>query len=289
MAPLYECLELGANDVFYDLGCGVGKLVLYVALRGCRQSVGLEIGERRQAIGAGVFKAFAHQLDCQQKGSPSSIPTVGNNCGSFEVQLGDISRRTYSNVTVAVITNLCMDMGVQNRTVESLLKCPTVRRIVTITPLVPHSRLKLRRAVPVACTWAKISSWHVYDVVEPLSRASRVLAARLQRTNSQVEEPKRIRPRSMPSVCRKAKDTSEAKVQDKNDTLPMLDGKSSTGSSCCGSRSRLPSRTSTRGRLATTLERLSPEPVELKSPPTVVLTLTPPGSAGNINASFKQL
>ncbi len=35
-------------DVFYDLGSGVGKLVLYMALSNlCAKAVGLEIGERR--------------------------------------------------------------------------------------------------------------------------------------------------------------------------------------------------------------------------------------------------
>ena len=37
------------QDVFYDLGCGVGKLVLYVALRGAAQrSVGLEAKPERR-------------------------------------------------------------------------------------------------------------------------------------------------------------------------------------------------------------------------------------------------
>ena len=43
MEKLYDALDLKKDDVFYDLGCGVGKLVLYVALRGGPQrSVGLE-------------------------------------------------------------------------------------------------------------------------------------------------------------------------------------------------------------------------------------------------------
>ena len=55
MQPLYSALDLGQGDVFYDLGCGVGKLVLYVALRGdASRSVGLEIGQRRFLLAEGA-------------------------------------------------------------------------------------------------------------------------------------------------------------------------------------------------------------------------------------------
>ena len=55
MQPLYSALELGQGDVFYDLGCGVGKLVLYVALRGdAARSVGLEVGQRRFLLAEGA-------------------------------------------------------------------------------------------------------------------------------------------------------------------------------------------------------------------------------------------
>ena len=55
MQPLYSALDLRPGDVFYDLGCGVGKLVLYVALRGdAQRSVGLEVGQRRFLLAEGA-------------------------------------------------------------------------------------------------------------------------------------------------------------------------------------------------------------------------------------------
>eukprot|EP00931_Biecheleriopsis_adriatica_P068523 TRINITY_DN4246_c0_g1_i2.p1 TRINITY_DN4246_c0_g1~~TRINITY_DN4246_c0_g1_i2.p1 ORF type:complete len:809 (+),score=168.47 TRINITY_DN4246_c0_g1_i2:79-2505(+) len=164
MEPLYDALGLRKGDVFYDLGCGVGKLVLYVALRGeISRSVGLEVGERRHVLAEGACKQLSGELEIQRAGGISELPTLGAACADFSVLLADISRQRYFDPTVVVLTNLCMDMGVQNRTVTCLLRCPSFRRLVSITPMLPHARLKLVGSVQVACTWAKVSAWQWGD------------------------------------------------------------------------------------------------------------------------------
>jgi hypothetical protein len=212
MEPLYSALQLKSGDVFYDLGCGVGKLVLYVALRGqAKRSIGLEIGERRQAVAGGVCQLLSTELSNQRAGKASSLSQI-EHCAEFNVLLGDISRQRYSDATVVVLTNLCMDQGVQNRTIECLMRCPSTRRIVSITPLPTHVRLKLTRTVRVSCTWAKISTWHVYDVVEPMSRESILREIRIQRCPSMgYLEKRKPRTSSLPAIPRKA-DFQQEKV-----------------------------------------------------------------------------
>lgn len=163
MEALYPALNLAPGDTFYDLGSGVGKLVLYVALRGeVARAVGLEVGERRHALA----EAAAAHLSAELTEAPTK-------CGSFEMLRADISRHRYHDACVVVLTNLCMDMGVQNRTIDCLLKCPMLRRVVCITPLHVNARLKLARTVRVACTWAKASSWQVYEVLPAEASGSR--------------------------------------------------------------------------------------------------------------------
>eukprot|EP00440_Ansanella_granifera_P005381 gb/GFBE01005840.1/.p1 GENE.gb/GFBE01005840.1/~~gb/GFBE01005840.1/.p1 ORF type:complete len:295 (+),score=52.85 gb/GFBE01005840.1/:1-885(+) len=175
MEPLYDALDLGKDDVFYDLGCGVGKLVLYVALRGeASRSVGLEVGERRHILAECACKHLRGELELQSTGGEAELPKLEAPCAKYSVLLADISRHRYSDPTVVVLTNLCMDMGVQSRTLACLLRCRSFRRLVSITPLLPHARLKLVRSVMVCCSWAKVSAWQVYDVLppqEPLARS----------------------------------------------------------------------------------------------------------------------
>lgn len=155
MDPLFNALKLEPDDVFYDLGCGTGKLVLYVAIR--RQfaaqkgaCVGLEVGERRLKTAQDVCDRIQTKL--------------GPKFPEASMLLQDISRYHYEKASVVVLTNLCMDRGVEAGTIACLLKCPSFKRIVCITPIV-NPRLKEVNTVKVSCSWAKLSSWHIYDVL----------------------------------------------------------------------------------------------------------------------------
>lgn len=163
MEPLYEALRCGPDDVFYDLGSGTGKMVLYVALRGeAANSVGLEVGERRHRLAQMAGDCITRKVEGNDEGqSPSEEPM---QCGNFSLRLADISRQNYQDPTVVLFCNLCMDMDITRRTLSCLLKCPSVVRLVSVTPLPSSGRLELDRVVKVECTWAKTTSWHVYNV-----------------------------------------------------------------------------------------------------------------------------
>lgn len=176
MDPLFTALKLQSNDVFYELGCGTGKLVLYAALRRQLEAqagrcVGLEVGERRLKTAKTVLDGLQSKL--------------GNRCPEVSVFLQDISRCRFTDASVAVLCNLGMDAGIVNRTVNNLLKCQSFRRLVCTSPVL-NPRLKLADSVKVSCTWAKLSSWHVYDAltVEQLAQKNYREPAPLVRVRS---------------------------------------------------------------------------------------------------------
>lgn len=156
MEPLYTALGLRKTDKFYDLGSGTGKLVLYVALRGeAKSSVGLEVGERRHCQAEEACSRLTKEL----KKEPL------DSCSNYSVVLADIRQQLYTDATVAVLSNLCMDVSVQSRVTDNLMRCSGLRRLITTVPMPPHPRLHLVRTVRVACTWAKVSAWAIYDVL----------------------------------------------------------------------------------------------------------------------------
>mmetsp|Transcript_147622 Transcript_147622/g.257467 ORF Transcript_147622/g.257467 Transcript_147622/m.257467 type:complete len:332 (+) Transcript_147622:153-1148(+) len=170
MENLYRALRLGRGDVFYDLGSGVGKMVLYVALRGeASRSVGLEVGEKRHRLAETACSCLASKLDLQRKGCTSSLPALAVDCTEFAVLLADITKHRYHDATVVMMANVCIGMGSQNRTMDSLMKCASLKRLVCTTPI-EHLRLRLAGTVRVSCTWANVTSWHVYDVLPPHTR-----------------------------------------------------------------------------------------------------------------------
>jgi len=203
MEPLYGCLNLGKSDVFYDLGSGVGKLVLYVALRGdVARAVGLEVGERRHALADAACKRLADDLLSQKNGGEHAFPQLEAECSGFSVACADISKERYQDASVVVLANLCLDQGVQNRTVNNLLKCPALRRLVSVAPLSPNIRLKNVGVVKVSCTWARVSAWHVYDVVLPPARRVLTQTAATMMAGPPARCPRGPRADSTPALSR---------------------------------------------------------------------------------------
>jgi len=173
MKSLYDSFQIGQKDVFYDLGSGTGKLVLYVALRGeASKSVGLEAGERRHRSAEKASQRLDEELDAQTANGTDGNRLLRAPCGEHEVVCADISKMKYEDVTVVMICNLCMSMGLQSRTINCLLRCPSFRRLVTTTAPPANPRLKLLRTVRVETTWAKISCWHVYDILPAAAKSN---------------------------------------------------------------------------------------------------------------------
>lgn len=194
MEALYSALKIVSGDVFYDLGSGTGKLVLYVALRGeVASSSGLEVGERRHRLAEDACKKLRRELLRQAEGA------LDSEVSSFCSVNGDVRKCLYNDATVAVVCNLCMDQHVQNRAVKNLVDCPAIRRIASTAPLPQHPRLSHDGTVPVCCTWAKVTKWHLYNVL-PLVARSRAQpgSTALQRGRSSVcaAGPGRIPPRA---------------------------------------------------------------------------------------------
>lgn len=112
--------NLQPYDVFYDLGSGVGKLVLYLALLGnCSKAVGLEIGERRHADAMIALKRLIKRRLAVEEPLTTEV----------DFALRDISRERYHDVTVAFISNLLMERSITERTLKALLCCPPLRRV----------------------------------------------------------------------------------------------------------------------------------------------------------------
>ncbi|CAE8670846.1 unnamed protein product [Polarella glacialis] len=173
METLYSVLNISAGDVFYDLGSGTGKLPLYVALRGeVSSSTGIEVGERRHRLAeeAGVRLKSELAKGTERAADDPPPAELDAECSAYSLVLGDIRQSIYSDATVVVMSNLCMDQSVQNRAVQNLLACPGLRNMASTVPLPAHQRLQRDRAVNVTCTWAKTSTWHIYSVLPPASK-----------------------------------------------------------------------------------------------------------------------
>ena len=146
MRTLHDALRLLDDDVVYDLGSGVGKFVLYTALRAsCASSTGVEVGIKRHASAERGCQQLASLLAqsgeapigrCTSKArlrlglepsQPQREPAERRRCASFAAVLGDITDRAciYRDATIVVLCNIMFGAGINGRVLANLLtRCP---------------------------------------------------------------------------------------------------------------------------------------------------------------------
>ena len=189
MKDLHDALGLRADDVLYDLGSGVGKFVLYTALRSSVTSAtGIEVGIKRHATaerGCTKLSSILGQAPAasaaskartrlglfeETRGDMARAPQQlhsPSTCASFAAVLGDITERAciYRDATIVVLCNIMFGAGINGRVLSNLLtRCPRLRIVASIVQM-PNPRLRLLRTVLVGCTWAPAGvAWHLYEV-----------------------------------------------------------------------------------------------------------------------------
>ena len=116
------------GDVFYDLGSGTGKMVVYAAfLVPLKKSVGIELlpelHEAAQMVGERYRKEIQPQLSDERRDT------------SLEYRLGDIFTSDYSDADIVVShCCTCFDDSLMQRLSDKLEEeCRPGTRIVTIT------------------------------------------------------------------------------------------------------------------------------------------------------------
>uniref|UniRef100_K3X6D3 Histone-lysine N-methyltransferase, H3 lysine-79 specific n=1 Tax=Globisporangium ultimum (strain ATCC 200006 / CBS 805.95 / DAOM BR144) TaxID=431595 RepID=K3X6D3_GLOUD len=118
-------LKLQADDVFYDLGCGSGKIVIQVALQTpCKVAKGIELMLNRVEIGA---NALGRLID-------KKLPVIEGK--HIDIVQGDIckppERANMMDATVVFINNVCFGPELMLQVTSMLSLMPNLRRVVTL-------------------------------------------------------------------------------------------------------------------------------------------------------------
>ena len=119
-------MTLTSDDIMYDLGSGVGKIVAQFAYETeCGKCIGIEIGELRHSEAVHVLKSL------QQQGSDNSIKKTNHPSNKIELRKGDCTKLFWGDATVLFINALCFPADVWDQ-VEILIRdsCPNLRYLM---------------------------------------------------------------------------------------------------------------------------------------------------------------
>jgi hypothetical protein len=150
---IIDCMNIDENDVFYDLGSGIGKVTLQYFLKSpVKKAVGIEASETRHNTALEVYGIVRKEFPDLFAGGRE----LNSICGNFLMQ--DIS-----DATIIYTCSTCFDEELLQSIGELADRCPNLKYLAT-NKKIPN-KLPLTSVVDVDCTWDK-TKWHIYGIVK---------------------------------------------------------------------------------------------------------------------------
>ncbi|MEM7588611.1 MAG: hypothetical protein AAF320_00365 [Myxococcota bacterium] len=144
-------LQLSKDDVFYDLGSGVGKLVLHAHLATpVGKSVGVELSDTRHGLGIQALSKL------RQKGlvDPSRV---------LQLRLENILTADLNDATVIYSCSTLFPDQLVKDIADKLAAIPRKVRVVTLKKFPQHPRLHHIKTLFVNTTWSPDVPAYVYE------------------------------------------------------------------------------------------------------------------------------
>lgn len=154
-----EIVPLGPNDVFYDLGSGIGKLILWAYLgTDVRSCVGIELSEKRYTISEQMKKKTLATID------PISKRNAGKRTIAFKH--ADIGEAPIEDATVIFVCATCFSDAFLQKLTDRFGKLKPDTRIISLKKLPPHASIEEIAVHNLRMTWA-CDPVYIYKVVPP--------------------------------------------------------------------------------------------------------------------------
>jgi tRNA G46 methylase TrmB len=148
---LINYLRLGEDDVFVDLGSGVGKVVMQIAMTSSvKKVIGVELSGTRYKDALGVLS------------KASELGLVDANRCEFRNE--NILETDLDNASVIYTCSTAFPSNFMDKLTEKITKHPK-GRVVSLQDLPSHPRLELVDRLKLNMSWAKNQDVHVYHLI----------------------------------------------------------------------------------------------------------------------------
>ncbi len=151
---LLKELKLNKKDVFYDLGCGVGKMVIQVYLTSpAKKCAGVELSPTRYKYAQQV-KEELKKAGKVQKRRP------------LEFLNQDMCAVSLDDATVVYLASTCFSDELMQKITNKLSEGKPGLRVLTLRRLSPHKNFKLVKEYQLPMTWAQNVSVYKYQLIK---------------------------------------------------------------------------------------------------------------------------
>lgn len=143
MSLLIHKMGLTSNDVFIDLGSGIGRVVFHAFL----------LSNAKKIIGIEMHSAL-HQIAIQKKERIlTELPYFFTDHRDIDLVEGDFLETSFNDATAAFISAVCFSQATLQRLAEKLDQLPALRSIFSLKPLTYLSTLHFHQTIRVQCSW----------------------------------------------------------------------------------------------------------------------------------------
>jgi hypothetical protein len=140
---LLSSITLTPEDVFADLGSGIGKIVLHAFLR----------SPVKEARGIELLPELHEQAIKVEGKVRQDLPEFYAESRQTRFLLGSFLELPLTDVTVALICSACFSQTMLLELGRYIDKTPSIHTVLTLRPLDTLERLPFKKAVRIECSW----------------------------------------------------------------------------------------------------------------------------------------
>ena len=140
---LLTLIEPRVDDIFVDLGSGVGRLVVQVFLTTLV----------KQAYGIEIVDSLHQQALLARQCLLDEVPDFFANDRQLNFRLGSFLEIPLHAATIAMVCSTCYSLDMTDALGHIINDTASIHTVLSLRPLSTLQRLAFRRAVHVECSW----------------------------------------------------------------------------------------------------------------------------------------
>lgn len=151
---LIQELKPTSRDVFYDLGSGVGKMVVQMYLESpVKKSCGIELSATRHACAEGVKAELKSQKLLDKKRALVFIK-------------GDFLQQNFSDATIVFMNSLCFSEEVMRSILKKLARGKNHMRVLSSQRFPDDTPFVFKKTYSWPMSWSLSTDVHLYELVK---------------------------------------------------------------------------------------------------------------------------
>ena len=149
-STLIQEIQPTENDVFYDLGSGIGKFVIQMYLQSSvKKCIGIELSQSRAEKANQALKALLKKTPLEQH---RSLQFIHQN----------VSQAALDDATIVFMCSTCFSDRLLEEILHKLSACTKGLRVISLRSLPKNEHFSLEKQLELPMTWSKGSPVYLY-------------------------------------------------------------------------------------------------------------------------------